>query len=79
MEPTKVYKLEEVNNIYLDLKYFFDTNETSYLTAIIPPKDILAIMESLERIFSQNQQFEKCKKLRDWKFIINSLYMYNGE
>jgi thymidine kinase len=78
MKIDRQHTLKQAEDIYLDMKYFFDNKELVYLTTILTAQDILSIIETLEKIFSQNQQFEKCKKLREWNFIVRS-YIYNGE
>lgn len=61
-------KVEKAKSVYLDMKEFFMSEEKQrYLTTIIPPGDILLVLEELEKCFISVEDYEKCDKIEMWK------------
>ena len=61
-------RIEEANGIFLDMKYFFGSEEKLlYLKTIIPAKDILTILNDLNSCFLEVEDYEKCETIKKWK------------
>ena len=61
-------KVEKAKSVYSDMKEFFQSEEKQrYLTTIIPPGDILLVLEELEKCFISVEDYEKCDKIEMWK------------
>ena len=65
-------KVEKAKAVYSDMKEFFESEEKQrYLTTIIPRKDILLVLEELEKCFIVVEDYEKCDKIETWKRKLN--------
>jgi hypothetical protein len=65
-------KLEEAIGIYNDIKDFFESKEkTAYLTTAISITNVHKVLNEIEFIFVENDEFERCAQITKWKKLIN--------
>ncbi len=65
-------KLEEAIGIYDDIKDFFDSKEkTVYLTTAISITNVHKVLNEIEIIFVEHDEFERCEQIIKWKRLIN--------
>jgi hypothetical protein len=73
VEKSRIQKdIDKAKSVFSDMKEFFESEEKQrYLTTIIPPKDVLLVLEELERCFLEIEDYEKCTKIEKWKIKLN--------
>lgn len=74
MESSRIHqdRIEKAKLIYSDMKEFFESKEKQlYLTTIIPPNDVLLVLEELEKCFLEIEDYDKCIKIEKWKLKLN--------
>lgn len=65
-------KLEEAIGIYDDIKDFFESKEkTAYLTTAISITNVHKVLNEIEFIFIEHDEFERCSQITKWKALIN--------
>jgi hypothetical protein len=65
-------KLEEAIGIYNDIKDFFESEEkTAYLTTAISITNVHKVLNEIEFIFVEYEEFERCEQITKWKKLIN--------
>jgi hypothetical protein len=69
---SKMEKLEEAIGIYNDIKDFFESREkTAYLTTAISIVNVHKVLNEIECIFVEHDEFERCDQITKWKTLIN--------
>lgn len=64
---------EDILQVYYDLRDFFDAHpdeaqeKRTYLLTIIPKEDLEIVIDKLLILFQEMEEYEKCKKLTNWK------------
>jgi hypothetical protein len=63
---------EEILQVYYDLRDFFDAHpddqkKRTYLLTIVPKEDLEIVIHKLLIFFQESEEYEKCKKLTNWK------------
>ena len=65
MNEDKRYR--EALSTFDDMEDFFTSDfKTLYMTTFIPPNNMSQILQELEEIFVEYEEYEKCKTLSDW-------------
>lgn len=60
--------LAEAEDIFLDMKDFFESPEKlEYLTAIISKDNVDLALKSIEKTFMQHEKYEKCSQVQSWR------------
>jgi hypothetical protein len=61
-------RLEEANGVYEDLKEFFETEQKAfYLTTAISTENLEQILDEIQQIFVEEEEFEKCARISKWR------------
>lgn len=61
-------RYREALSTFDDMEDFFTSEfKTLYMTTFIPPDNMSEILQELEEIFVEYEEYEKCKTLSDWK------------
>lgn len=61
-------RLEEANGVYEDLKEFFETEQKAfYLTTAISTENLERILDEIQQIFVEEEEFEKCARISKWR------------
>lgn len=69
---SKMEKLEEAIGIYNDIRDFFESKEkTAYLTTAISITNVYKVLNEIECIFVEHDEFERCAQITKWKTLIN--------
>ena len=67
-EMNEDQRYREALSTFNDMEDFFTSEfKTLYMTTFIPPANMNEILEELEEIFVEYEEYEKCKILSDWK------------
>lgn len=67
-EMNEDQRYREALSTFNDMEDFFTSEfKTLYMTTFIPPNNMSEILEELEEIFVEYEEYEKCKILKDWK------------
>lgn len=61
-------RLEEANGVYEDIKEFFETEQKAfYLTTAISTENLEQILDEIQQIFVDEEEFEKCAQISKWR------------
>ena len=61
-------RLEEANSVYEDIREFFETEQKAfYLTTAISTENLEQILDEIQQIFVDEEEFEKCAQISKWR------------
>lgn len=58
----------EAEHIYNDVTEFFENEDKKdYLLTIVSPENIIEILEEIEKVFIESEDYEKCAIIKVWR------------
>lgn len=64
---------KKATQAYFDLQDFFDTQaKIKYLKTIISKEDLNTILDQLTFHFVEKEDYEKCKKISQWRKLLEN-------
>lgn len=67
-EKESARELNEALSVYTDVKDFFESdNKTEYLTSVLSVENVRKVLDEIEKIFIDHEEYEKCSTIQKWK------------
>ena len=58
----------EAEHIFGDVMEFFENDDKKdYLMTFVPPENIIEILEEIEKVFVESEDYEKCAIIKKWR------------
>jgi hypothetical protein len=67
----KIKRREEAVTVFNDIRDFFETpNSTVYLTTVLSEENLLKILDEIQVIFEEMEDYERCQYVVEWRKTI---------
>ena len=68
MNEDKTRALEEARTIFQDVRDFFESDKKRmYLTTVISEENVRKVLDEIECIFAEDEDYEKCSQIVAWR------------
>jgi hypothetical protein len=67
-------RIDEAIGVFGDIQDFFESEtKTNYLTTVISEEDVKRVLNEIESIFLEIEDYEKCAQIRNWREKLNNI------